>query len=122
MSVTKKEKDTTENLLWRKRKVTRLLRFLVLSTAVAILFSLVYSDAIPLGKNRKSQVEVLSPQLFSLFTAVTGREQLTYMEAVCGRAVNLQTFLKGALMLQKKEFAESPTSATAATIFTCNLS
>lgn len=78
VSVTKKEKDTTENLLWRKRKVTRLLRFLMLSAAGAILFSLVYSDAIPLGKNRKSQVKALSAQLFSLFTAVPGREQLTY--------------------------------------------
>lgn len=74
-------------------------------------------------KNRKSQVNVLSPQLFSPSTAVPGREQLTYMKAIRGRTVNLQTFLKGALILQGKEFAESPTSTstTPAATFTCNL-
>lgn len=74
-------------------------------------------------KNRESQVNVLSSQLFSPSTAVTGSEQLTYMKAVCGRTVNLQTFLKGALILQGKEFAESPTSTSTppAATFTFNL-
>jgi len=76
-----------------------------------------------LEKNRKSQVNVLSSQLFSPSTAVTGREQLTYMKAVCGRTVNLQTFLKRALILQGKEFAESPTNTSTppAATFSCNL-
>lgn len=54
VSVKEKEKDTTENLLWCSRKATAFSRFLMLSTAVATLFSLVHWGNIHLGGKKKS--------------------------------------------------------------------